>query len=104
MSFEILDEIIATRMLHVIDDQGNKRPVSVFIGKPQPDTEASGYTCPYQVIGIGSQKTHLARGTDAIQALQSAIKLTGASLHYLNNELGGKLTWNGAQRGELGFP
>ena len=93
MAFEILDEIIATRMLHVLDDQGNKRPVSVFIGKPEPADDSSGYTCPYQVIGIGSQKTHLARGTDAIQALQSAIRLTGASLHYLNNELGGKLTW-----------
>ena len=104
MAFEILDEIIATRMLHVIDDQGNKRPVSVFIGKPEPADDLSGYICPYQVIGIGSQKTHVARGTDAIQALQSALMLTGASLHHLNNELGGKLTWNGAQRGELGFP
>ena len=104
MAFEILDEIIATRMLYVIDDQGNKRPVSVFIGKPEPADDSSGYTCPYQVIGIGSQKTHVARGTDAIQALQSALMLTGASLHHLNNELSGKLTWNGAQRGELGFP
>ena len=104
MDFDNIGEIIATRILHVVDEQGNKRPVSVFIGKPQPATDSSGYECPYQVIGIGSQKTHLARGIDSIQALQAAMTLVGAHLHHLNGEVGGRLVWNGVPKGELGFP
>ena len=103
MEFDSLGEIIATRTLHLIDEHGHKRPVSVFIGKPEP-AEESGYKCCYQVIGIGSQETKLARGSDSIQALQSAMILAGASLTSLNNEIGGKLSWNGDTAGNLGFP
>jgi len=103
MDFDSLGEIIATRMLHLIDEHGHKRSVSVFIGKPEPAEDATGYKCPFQVIGIGSQETQLARGSDSIQALQSAISLVGASLHRLNEELGGKLVWNCGPKGELGF-
>jgi hypothetical protein len=104
MDFDNIGEIIATRILHVVDEQGHKRPVSLFIGKPQPATDSSGYECPYQVIGIGSQKTHLARGIDSIQALQAAMTLVGAHLHHLNGEVGGRLVWSGGPKGELGFP
>jgi hypothetical protein len=103
MDFDSLGDIIATRMLHLVDERGHKRPVSVFIGKPEPAEDASGYKCPYQVIGIGSQETQLARGTDSIQALQSAIALAGASLRHLNEEVGGGLFWNGGPEGDLGF-
>ena len=63
-----------------------------------------GGQTPFQIIGIGSQNTHLAEGTDAVQALQSAMILIGANLNHLNNELGGRLKWNGDDSGELGFP
>jgi len=104
MEFENLGEIIATRLLHLIDEHGSRRPVSVFIGKPEPEEDSSGYKCPYQVIGIGSQKTHFAHGHDSIQALQAAMVLAGANLGHLNNEVGGRLVWNGGATGELGFP
>src|ERR1043166_3925206 len=104
MEFESTNEIIASRMLHVIDEQGNKRPVSVFIGKPQPSADSSGYFCAYQIIGIGSQETQIGHGRDSIQALKTAMILLGASLNNLNDEIGGKLVWNGAGKGELGFP
>ena len=103
MDFDSLGEIIATRTLHLIDEHGHKRPVSVLIGKPEP-AEDSGYKCCFQVIGIGSQETKLARGSDSIEALQSAIVLAGASLDNLNREVGGKLKWNGGSAGDLGFP
>ena len=103
MDFDSLGEIIATRTLHLIDEHGHKRPVSVFIGKPEP-AEDSGYVCCFQVIGIGGQETKLARGSDSIEALQSAIALAGASLDILNQEVGGKLKWNGGSAGDLGFP
>ena len=103
MDFD-LGEIIATRNFRFIDEGNNERAVSVLVGKPQQSDDSSDYQCPFQVIGIGSQTTQLARGHDSIQALQSALILISASLNHLNDELGGKLSWDGAPKGELGFP
>jgi hypothetical protein len=104
MDFDGVEEIIATRRLYFFDEDNNKRTVSVFIGKPQQCPDSTGYRCPFQVIGIGSQQSQLARGADSIQALQSALILIAASLNHLNNEIGGKLAWEGGCNGELGFP
>jgi hypothetical protein len=103
-AFESSMEIMATRRLHFVDEGDHERTVSVFVGKPQQSNDSSDYHCPFQVIGIGSQQTQLARGHDSIQALQSALILIAASLNHLNNELGGKLIWDGGRKGELGFP
>jgi len=104
MDFDCLGEIIATRRFHFVDESNKQRAVSVFVGKPQQSNGSSEYQCPFQVIGIGSQNTQLARGNDSIHALQAAFILISASLHHLNNELGGKLVWDGGNKGELGFP
>lgn len=104
MDFDSIGEIIATRRLHFIDENNSKRTVSVFVGKPQQSNGSSDYQCSFQVIGIGSQRTQMARGHDSIHALQAALIEISASLNYLNGELGGKLSWDGAPVGELGFP
>lgn len=105
MDYENIGEIIATRKLHFVDEASNKRTVSVFVGEPRQSPDSSGYQCPFQFIGIGNQKTQLAAGCDSIQALQTALILIAAGLQHLNNEIGGKLTWEGGgQKGELGFP
>ena len=104
MEFESTSEIIASRILHVVDEQGHKRPVSVFIGKPQPSADSSGYSCAYQIIGLGNQETQIGHGRDSIHALKTAIVLLGATLNNLNDEIGGKLVWNGGRKGELGLP
>jgi hypothetical protein len=104
MDFEDIGEIIATRRLYFVDDGDNKRTVSVFIGKPRPSPDPPGYHCPFQVIGIGSQETQTAHGHDSIQSLQSAMILIAARLNHLNNELGGRLRWDGSGKGDLGFP
>ena len=104
MEFESVGEIIASRMLYLVDEHGNKRPVSVFVGKPQPSHRDPGYECPFQIIGIGAQNTHLGHGRDSIQALKTALILLGATLRQLNEELGGRLVWEGGVPGELGFP
>ena len=104
MDFDSIGEIIATRRLHFVDEGNHKRAVSVFIGTPQQSNGSSEYLCPFQVIGIGSQNTQVARGRDSIHALQAALLLISANLRNLNNELGGKLMWDGADSGELGFP
>ena len=104
MDFDSLGEIIATRRFYFVDESDKRRAVSVFVGMPQQTNGSAEYRCPFQVIGIGSQNTQLACGHDSIHALQSALILISASLHQLNNELGGKLVWDGAPKGELGFP
>lgn len=104
MDFDSIGEIIATRNLHFVDESNNQRAVSVLVGKPQQSNGSSDYQCPFQIIGIGSQTTQVARGHDSIQALRSALVLISANLNYLNSELGGKLVWDGAPQGELGFP
>ena len=104
MEFEGVGEIIASRQLHYFDDDNRKRIVSVFVGKPQPSTDARDYQCLFQLIGVGHQKTQVARGYDSIQALQSALILAAASLNHLNEKLGRKLVWEGGVKGELGFP
>ena len=104
MGFESIGEIIATRRLYFSDEHENKRTVSVFIGKPQESPDSNDYHCSFQIIGIGSQETQLAQGQDSIHALQQAMILIALNLNHLNDELGGKLSWNGGHKGELGFP
>jgi hypothetical protein len=103
MGFECIGEIIATRKLYFIDESDTKRTVSVFVGLPEASSDPPGYHCPFQVLGIGTQETHLARGLDSIHALQSAMILIAAHLNQLNDEIGVKLSWEGGPQGELGF-
>ena len=104
MEFEGVGEIVATRQLHYFDEMNRKRIVSIFVGKPQPSPDSEDYQCLFQLIGIGHQKTQVARGHDSIQALQSALILAAASLNHLNDKLGRPLVWEGGAKGELGFP
>lgn len=103
MGFESIGEIIATRKLYFRDESDNKRTVSVFVGKPEESSDPPGYHCPFQVLGIGTQETHLAQGLDSIHALQSAMILISAHLNQLNHEIGGRLSWEDGPQGELGF-
>src|SRR4051794_35494412 len=84
MEFEGVGEIIASRQLYYFDESNRKRIVSIFVGKPQPSTDARDYQCLFQLIGIGHQKIQVARGYDSVQALQSALILAAASLNHLN--------------------
>jgi hypothetical protein len=104
MDFDSIGEIIATRRFRFVDEDNHPKSVSVFVGMPQQSNGSSDYQCPFQIIGIGSQSTQIARGHDSIQALQSALVLIATDLNYLNNELGGGLIWDGGGTGELGFP
>jgi hypothetical protein len=99
-----MGEIIATRIYRFFDEDNNERAVSILVGKPEPAKGSPDYQCPFQLIGIGSQITQVARGHDSIQALQSALILISASLNHLNDELGRRLIWEGGRTGELGFP
>lgn len=104
MNADTIGEIIATRKLYYFDDTNQKRIVSVFVGKPEAVPDSSDYQCPFQLVGIGTQDIHSARGHDSLQAFQAALILVAASVNYLNDQLGRKLIWENGIRGELGFP
>lgn len=103
MTFESGGEIVASRILYLSDENGHKRPVSVFIGKPQPTPDPPGYSCACEIIGIGSQEPCVGRGRDSIQALENALDLLGTNLKDLNAEVGGRLTWEDDAPGKVGL-
>jgi hypothetical protein len=97
-------EIIALRQLYYFDDTHEQRMVRVIIGKPQASPDSPEFLCPFQLVGIGSGRPQTAKGRDSMQALQSALILVAALLNHLNDKLGRKLIWEGAVKGDLGFP
>jgi Domain of unknown function (DUF6968) len=100
MYLDEIEEIIATRRLYVT---GTTEEIIVVLGKPKRSTDSLGYYCPYRIEGIGSEHIKYAKGLDEIQAIQEALFLIGVDLSYMNQSLGGKLRWEGDDRGGLGF-
>lgn len=90
---------IATRAL----EAGGKK-VTVVIGKPERFPDAEDYYCPYQIVGIGSERVRYAGGVDAVQALQLALKMIGADLYTSPEAETKQLSWTGGDLGDLGFP
>jgi|SRR5579884_2883948 len=94
-----LGEIIAERVLEA-RRKGQSFTATVRIGKPFKSADAPDYRCPYQVAGIGDDKVRAASGEDSMQALQLAIQMLAAELHFRYKEFG--FTWLGES--EIGFP
>ena len=104
MTPDMLGEVIASREFSFPDENGRAASASILIGKPQPSPDTSDYQCKFLIEGIGDEQIQFARGFDALQALQSALILAGASLNHLNEKTGRRLRWAGGMRGDLGFP
>ncbi len=97
-------EVIAVRELSFISKAGSQDELTVSIGKPQPFPDSESYFCPFQISGVGEERIKYAAGIDAVQALQLVMAMIGADLKFLANELGGVVSWEGSDQGELGFP
>ena len=76
------------------------REVVVTIGKPRPEPDPSVWRCSFLVEGIPGARRRVARGVDALQALQNAIEATRRTLAAS----GLVLTCEGCEPGEIGFP
>ena len=90
MTPDMLGEVIATREFSLSDENGGAANASILIGKPQPSPDSSGYQCHFLIKGLGDGQIQIARGFDALQALQSALILAGAILNHLNEKTGRK--------------
>ena len=104
MTPDRLEKVIATREFSFPDENGSAASASVLIGKPLRSPDSSDYQCHFLIKGLGDETIQIARGLDALQALQSALILAGASLNHLNEKAGRRLRWAGGMRGDLGFP
>jgi hypothetical protein len=105
MRLETVDGVMATRRLQVLGEPW--REVLAKLGRLQPSVDApeSGeYFCPFQITGVGDERVRYAAGVDAFQAIDLTVRLIGAYLRRLNDEVGGKLRWERDANGGLGFP
>lgn len=104
MKLDSVGEVIATRTLSLLEDEGPPSEVFVLLGKPRQLPDHSDYYCPYQIKGAGVEKVMHTCGIDPFQALQLALSALGVELEVLNKRLGGKLRWDCGSEGDLGFP
>lgn len=98
LELKSIGALIASRDLSL--SNGDK--VTVLIGKPEPYPDGQDFYCPYQILGIGSERVRYASGIDSAQALLLALKKIGADLNCSREAEAEQLSWMGA--GDLGFP
>ena len=101
--FESVGEVVAARLLQRHDLAGGPCDVTILLGKPVTLPGDTCWLCPYQIVGVGSERVKAARGADGIQAVQNAERMIGADLFYFRERLSGALTWPLADSKELGF-
>ena len=95
-------DIIATRELDVIDENGRAvRRVLVHIGRPWQEPTGE-WAAPFQILGLGRSRVSRAFGLDAIQALQLVQLMIGSTLAITDEGKQGRLRWAGEK--SLGFP
>ena len=105
MKLENVGEIIAERKFKLLLDGQERESIVVLLGKPQyMHNHSDFYGCPYQIKRSESEKLMTICGIDAFQALQLAINTIGVELEIIRRDTGGQLTWDGDEKGDLGFP
>jgi Domain of unknown function (DUF6968) len=103
MEFQ-LGEVIATRQLDLIENDGTRSVVLVRLGAPMRFPDSSDFYAPFQITGLGAETILCVGGIDAFQAIQEVMSVIGAKLFALNESSGGRLKWEGDEAGKLGFP
>ncbi len=84
MKLDDVGEIIATRSLTLLRDDGTSSEVLAVLGKPQPlPGLETDYYCPYQIRGAGSETVRHTCGIDAFQSIRLAIQSLGVQLDVL---------------------
>ncbi len=104
MHLDSIGDVIGVRDVEVVSAEGHAGKVSVIIGAPRPFEDATGYYCPFQIVGLASADVKYAAGIDAIQALQLVMPMIGATLQFLIQNSDSRLRWDGGKEGDFGFP
>jgi hypothetical protein len=103
MKLESIGEVIASRRLTLVQQEGPPSEVFVLLGKPQQTPGFDDYYCPCQITGAGFDRLWYLCGIDTMQAIQLAMRNLCAEIELLNRKCGGRLRWNDDEKGWLGF-
>ena len=72
-----ISESILERIFESVDVDGNVKTIKLRFGKPYSISETDQslkWRCPFQIIGIGSEKIQHGRGIDSVDALLISLK------------------------------
>ncbi|GAB3205504.1 DUF6968 family protein [Marinactinospora thermotolerans] len=94
-----LGEVVATRRLDAIAENGGRTQVVVEIGRPRPDPRSPGgdWYCPHRIVGLGDETVEAAFGVDSLQALLLCVYRLRLRLAERARAASLRLDW-------LGFP
>ena len=104
MKVESVGEEIASRRFALLRDEQEPAEVLVRMGKPQPFPDHQDYYCPYEIKSPLGNRIMAIAGIDAFQAMQLALDTIGVELYVIARDSGGRLVWDGDDKGDLGFP
>lgn len=90
-----VNDIIATRELNYISEQGAREKAIIEIGKPYKRPQEDDYFCPYTVRSISYERVSGSVGIDSFQALELTIRSMEAELTYWMRQQGGSFEFLG---------
>jgi hypothetical protein len=94
----IMRDVLLERQFEMLDSHRSRGTVRLYLGKPYLASESNSslqWRCPYQIVGIGSEKIKEARGMDALDAIQVSLRIAEALLNSYSSTSKCKLTWLG---------
>ncbi|MGC2330583.1 MAG: hypothetical protein WA581_03950 [Candidatus Acidiferrales bacterium] len=103
MKLETVGEIIATRRLILAREGRQPVDVVVWMGKPEKFPDHTDYYCPYRITGFDRDKVMAIGGVAAFPAMQLALGGIRVELEVIEEDSGGRLTWEARAEGDLGF-
>jgi hypothetical protein len=95
MASDGFEGMIAERRLTLIADNGEMRYIVVRIGKPEPRPDQTGFSCEWQVVGLGLGEGKIRRiyGSDGFHALHLTLRFLSTLLNHYRNEANGRIYW-----------
>lgn len=97
-----LGEVIASRDLEFVHQDGRKESVRVFVGKPVAGDDEHQWWCPYVIKAESFEKSFRSAGAESMQALLLTVYIISVELEALARRYNGAFTYFG--KGDLGFP
>jgi hypothetical protein len=81
---------VLTRILKLRD---HGRDVEITVRISWPGQEQRSWACRWEIIWPDRRRSNFGRGTDAVQALISALQMVGSELYFSDEHRSGNLWW-----------
>jgi hypothetical protein len=95
IKLETLD-VILERVFKAIDSHGSEEEIKLQFGKPYIVSQPSSsliWRCPFQIVGIGSEKLHEAPGIDSLDALLVSLRIAEDHITSYASRSEKQITW-----------